>query len=109
MVAGDWITFDVTELDVQHNTGFQHFSCLCGVKGLARESNTAFEVLAIESLAPGTGQFYHFLNGLQQRFDEIYFWFVWNHSLETKLKRAGFKRTRKMEGEDELRGWKWVK
>lgn len=91
-------------------TGYEHFVSDCGIDGLARVIHyRKLELLSVNALNPGTGQFRAFIDSCKKHYDCICVWEVWNDQLALILKRYGFHKARQREPNGEIvAGWKWT-
>ena len=104
---GAWLEYETDPVGAMLGTGFDRFRSVCGINGLARESDARLDVLAVEATKPGTGQFREFVRKVCAVFDTVCFWHDWNPELAGALQRYGFRRVTFREQGEKVRGWKW--
>lgn len=71
-------------------TEYSRFKTTKGLVGLAKATEERLDILAIISPAERSGLVREFFNDAKQQFKTIVVWEVWNHHLESALKRYGF-------------------
>lgn len=112
-ICGAFITYETDATALVLGTGFNQFSALCGVGGLAKEHEDTghIEVLAVHSNNPGRGQFRAFVAQLKRSFNKVTFWHEFNPRLGLALARYGFWQIEELCQLDGviLPGWRWEK
>lgn len=71
-------------------TGYMRFQSPTGICGLAKDDGERLDILAVDTLTPGKGQFRHFINEAKKQYSTICIWEIWNPWLEPVLLRYGF-------------------
>lgn len=71
-------------------TGYVCFHSPFGIEGLAKESGTRLDLLAVVAAEPGTGQFRSFLKASQRKYQTVCVWQIHNPVLAAALGRYGF-------------------
>lgn len=83
------------QVAVALDTGFSRFSGSFGIDGLASESGTQVDFLAVVSNQPGCGNFRRFIEACKENYTAINIWEVWNEDLEAALLRYGFRKEKR--------------
>lgn len=89
-------------------TGYQRFQRPDGLNGLAKESGSRLDVLAVVASKPGTGQFRTFIEEAKAAYGEVYVWEDWNPVVSAAMERYGFTRTQQIEEGELCTGWMWT-
>ncbi len=73
------------------DTGYNQFhSKTFKMRGLCKFTNDHLEILAIDSIAPNSGNCRRFLAACCKAWPKVSIWEVWNKNLESALIRYGF-------------------
>ena len=72
-------------------TGYLRFQSPSGIDGLAKENGDRLDLLAVNALVPGIGQFRRFIQRCKREYETICIWEVWNPMLHEILQRYGFR------------------
>lgn len=72
-------------------TGYLRFQSPTGIDGLAKENGDRLDLLAINALIPGIGQFRRFIRRCKREYETICIWEVWNSWLPEVLQQYGFR------------------
>ncbi len=90
-------------------TSYQRFSSPTGMNGLAKVSKDRIDILAVDAMIPGTGQFRTFIDQCKQEFETVCIWEVWNPWLHEVLQRYGFRAVEEKDPDtgEELKGYRY--
>jgi hypothetical protein len=106
----DHITWQKDEASELLGTGYYRFHSTAGVHGLARIVGVAdLHLLAVQAIAPGTGQFREFMKRCQTGFQNIWVWELWSEELPAILTRYGFVACETVERGEKLTGMRWTR
>jgi hypothetical protein len=73
-------------------TGYERFVSPTGISGLARVSGKRLDILAVNAIRRGTGQFRSFIARAKQEYETVCVWEIANPLLDIVLPRYGFRR-----------------
>ena len=91
-------------------TGMNRFESRHGICGLAKETEAGktIEILAVESVFAGAGNFRRFIHTCQENYSAICVWHICNPILEKALLRYGFTPETDIAPDGEvMRGLRW--
>lgn len=93
-------------------TNLFRFRSPTGLNGLAKiVGEDRLDLVAVDALIPGTGQFRTFINRAKEEFSTLCIWEVWNPVLEEVLPRYGFHPHKDTDADtgEKLEGYRWMK
>lgn len=89
---------------------YQQFFAPCGCKGLAKEKDGRLDILAVDALQPGSGQFREFIRLAKLHYRTVCVWLDMNPIIGQALARYGFTPETEIQADGEIiTGWRWDK